>query len=139
LMHRIDEASRRRPDFAEGQPLELRDGQVWHLRLPTLVVSPTFVDGRVADIHVGPEGVPDYDRLAAVIYGEERVKNREYWEVRFRVAAMLLTANYRLEDAELSELLSFRRGDHEDDARLQVLEDVFLGILPEKPAPAGSN
>jgi hypothetical protein len=134
----IDEAARRRADFRPGQPLVMRDGQAWSLRLPSLRVTPDFRGPEVV-VRVGPEGVPDYDELAAILYGETRVPAREYWAARFRVGSILLRANYDLGDAELAALLSVVKDDPEDEGRLQVIEDTFLGRLPEKPAPAGSN
>ena len=132
----IDEGSRRRPDFKEGQPLELRDGQVWHLRLPALVLGPRYGDeGRVSSVVVGRGGVPDYDRGAAILYGEETVPREEYWRVRFACASCLLRSNYDLADGELAELLRYTVGDEDDVARWEVLDRVFLGLLPDRPKP----
>ena len=134
-MGRIDEGSRRLADFREGQPLVLRDGQAWQLRLPSLVVSPRIESGRVSGVLLGRGEVTDYDRSAAVLLGDLRVDRDEFWRVRFQVAAALLRANYFLEDDELAALLATVPGDKEDDGRWAVIEEVFLGLLPD-PKPA---
>ena len=131
---RIDESSRRLAEFREGQPLVLRDGQAWQLRLPSLVVSPRIESGRVSGVRLGRGEVSDYDRSASVLLGDLRVDREEFWRVRFAVGCALLRANYYLEDDELVELLATRPGDKEDDGRWAVIEEVFLGLLPD-PKP----
>lgn len=137
-MPRIDEPAKRLPAWRPGHRVTIQ-GQDWHLRLPELVVSPVITDGHVGDVRVGPARVPDYDRLLAILYGEERVKPREYWTARFTAAAALIQGNYDLTDSELTELLQVTDGDQAGEQLYETITAVFAGELPDpKPAPADS-
>ena len=81
----------------------------------------------------------DWERLQAILYGEERVSQEEYWLARFQAGAAVLRANYDLADAEVERLLTWRSRDQECDGRFQVIEDVFLGRDAPKLPPGDSN
>ena len=123
----IDERSRRRPDFAEGVPVTLADGQVWHLRRPRLTVAPAMDDDSVSGVKVGLEGLPDFDGMAAVLCGEVPAAADHGWSVRFQAGVALLRANYELAAGELQHLLAMTIGDPRSEAAEDAIVDTFLG------------
>ena len=90
----IDEFGRRLPGFVEGVAVTLADGRRWHLRRPAIRVEPVMTAGEVTEVRVGLVGVPDYDGLCAVLYGERGGSAKAAWSVRFSIGVLLLRGNY---------------------------------------------
>jgi hypothetical protein len=130
---------RRLPDFELGLPVLLADGQAWSLRLPALSVRPKVQDGEPIGVIIGRHRIPDYEAIAAVLLSNPPAEPRDHWHARFRAAAALLRANYELHDSELEQLLAHRVGDPDASARWPVIEDLFLGYLPDPKRTADAS
>ena len=103
----LDEAALRRPEFAEGVPVRLWDGQEWTLPRPTLsgFYPRRGPDGRwqAAPGLACGEGGADYNELVdAWLDAEDPL---DQLGRLMEVAAHLLLVNYDLADRDLARLL----------------------------------
>jgi hypothetical protein len=130
----LDEVGLRRPEFQEGYPVTLADGQLWHVPRPKFKFRPRFVDGKVeigGGATYGPESSADLD----ILYGIVESTGSEFLRVKFSLAVRLLRVNYTLTDDDLVELLVMEPGDKASDARWEEISNALMGT-PPKPLPA---
>jgi hypothetical protein len=132
-------SQRRLPDFDQGIPVLLTDGQAWSLRLPAISVRPKIQDGQPIDVVIGRHRIPDYEAIAAVLLATPPAPPADYWLARFRAAAALLRSNYDLADHELEQLLAHQVGEPEASARWRLIEDLFLGYQPDPKAESDGS
>ena len=131
----IDEASKRRAEWVEGNAFKLADGQLWHFQEPRIEAYPTFDNGKVhlgLSTHLGPE----FDAVVNEIAEAETLTDEI--KLAFGMAAFMLRANYDLSDAELSTLLRYRVGDEASKTLYSGIVDIALGN-PPKDFPDGSR
>ncbi len=141
----IDEMARRRPDFLDGVPVRLADGQQWVLPKPKARFA--FAgDGYSVQLSCGPT-ITDEDRAYQAAYDAHNAATeadestfRDIVSAQMRLAGALLRRNYQLSDDELSSLIVFAY-DETDAAYFEIKETV-LSIALGRGAPkasAGSN
>ena len=130
----IDEVSKRLPTFSEGVPVTLADGRRWHLRRPAIRVEPVMTAGEVTEVRVGLVGVPDYDGLCAVLYGEGGASAVRGWSVRFSIAVILLRGNYALSDSDYESLLSWSEGCPDSAAAWETIVQLLPRHRPKTRA-----
>ena len=151
----IDEASRQRPDWIEGNPIKLEDGQDWHFPKITKEFRVHARSPRDAAFGVGVSPVETNRRFGAAFWAKHRAMTEaianqpangsdeaaEAAVARFQavadVAWDLLERQYTLSEDELVELLPLILGDEDNKAVWDAIIDHALGISP-KPSPAGN-
>ena len=128
----LSEPDCRRADFqADSVPVVLADGQAWYLPRPYVECFGRFEGGKLVTVASETQFGPEFDRLTESLVGEDgSVRYADY----FALAALLLTANYDLADADLPRLLRHRRDDAASIERMQAVIDVALGNAPKAPA-----
>jgi hypothetical protein len=158
MVPKLNEAEKRRSTFAGGVPVQMADGQFWHLPRPTVALRRAGPDATRVVVRVpGCDLQPLLDRVAACHEFNERLsgitdqdeQDRE-WRSRpdlhlsgaeLNLAHALLLANYDLTDDEADELVEFSydpEGDPEAFERRRACTDVAYGRSP-KPSPDGST
>jgi hypothetical protein len=130
----LDEVALRKPEWVEGYPVTLADGQIWHIPRPKFRFKPKFVDGKV-EIGGGATFGPDLEKETEVLYGIVDAEPSEYMRVKFAMAVRLLGANYNLTAHDFGELIVLEPGDQASDARWEELSAALMGT-PPKPSPA---
>jgi hypothetical protein len=107
----LNELAKRKPNFDETNSVRvvLADGQSWALPKPWLELRPGFKDGKsVAAYPVFTYG-PVIEALVAVI--SEADGFLEQISALATLGARLLQFHYELTDADLDQLLAYRRND----------------------------
>ena len=133
------EAECRRPDFVEGVPIVLGNGEAWHLPKPVLEFRlessagglgfrelPRMGDGRMRDFgeaywakcQAAHDSEPGLDRLNAYA----------------TLAVDLLLRNYTLDDGQVIALLPYIQADDTNSEMWSALIDTALGIGPKARA-----
>jgi hypothetical protein len=130
----LNEAERRKPEFSEGYPVTMADGQRWILPKPRHRFRPKIVAGRV-EIAGGATFGPESDGDLEILYGVVDVEPGEFLRIKFAMAVRLLLANYTLSDDEVAELVVLEPGDPASDERWTQMTEAIMGIVP-KPSPA---
>ena len=118
----LDESSLRKPNFDERNsvPVVFADGQAWHVPKPWLEVRPVFKKGKAVTSYPVLTHGAQLDELVETMADCEHLDAQVV--AAASLAAHLLTWHYNLADAQLDQLLAFRRGD---EASHQWLRDVF--------------
>jgi hypothetical protein len=133
---RLDEEALRRPEFVEGEPIELGDGQSWHFPRPVLELYPVpGPDGRLRFDGVRRSFGEDYDRKLDAFVAATGL---DEMNAALEVAVDLLDRNYDLTPEDYGSLLRWRPGDEENAAMWQAIADVALGRDAPKPTAVGS-
>lgn len=129
----LDEKALRRPEFAEGVPVALCDGQEWHFPRPeaTAFYPQVRPDGTVFLAQGFGFGVA-YDRLTDAFMESE--DGAERMTLLVAMGVNLLQRNYAVGNAELVELL--RIEGEKTRAMWESIREVALGRAP-KPTPDG--
>ncbi len=133
----LDESALRRPDFSDGHRVILGDGQPWTLPRPWLRLYP--VRGPEGQITVGG-GVgfgAEFEALMDDLTASDPDDLTGRLAIQFRMAALLLTRNYRLTDRDLRELLVVDASDPACRERWAEINQVLMG-RPPKPSADGS-
>jgi hypothetical protein len=124
----LDEKALRHPDFLEGIPIRLADGQMWTFPAPT-----ACRDG--AGAGATPDAATDSERealVAAVLEAEDRA---ERLRAELALAIHLLARNYRLGPADFLALLEFSPGDPALAALQRAFHEMALEhVRGERPA-----
>lgn len=135
-MPRLDENRLRRPEFLEGVPIPLADGQTWHFPRPTIDVVPEVRADGAVKLASRPSFGPGYDDLIDAFH--QASTPAEQLRALFTLAIDLLSRNYNLEPGHYPQLLRFRGGDRECETTWQQIVDVALGRGP-KACPVGGG
>jgi hypothetical protein len=118
----LDEKSLRHPDFLEGIPIRLADGQPW--TFPTPPACRDVTDGGEAPGAAATPFDPDHEALVtAILEAEDRA---ELLRAELALAIHLLARNYRLEPADFLTLLEFSPGDPALTAMQRSFHEVAL-------------
>ena len=127
----LDEKGLRKPTFSEGTRVRLADGQEWTFPRPRLRIYPRRDPEGKFYAAGGPSYGPDFeDRYDEFM---ESVATRDDTpECLYRIeclhlelAAILLLANYELDDRDLRRLLVIEYDDPESEARWEAVNDVL--------------
>lgn len=130
-----DEATLRRSEFTEGEPIVLADGQAWTFPRPTVQLFPAFdAEGNFAACHGRPTFGPDYDAKLETFLQAGPVEDQ--LQSLMALAVDLLRRNYTLTPADLAAILRYRPDDEASSARWQAIADVAQGRSP-KASPVG--
>lgn len=133
----LDEASLRRPDFSDGRRVILGDGQAWTLPRPWLRLYPVRgSDGRI-NVGGGVGFGSEFEELMDDLSASDPDDHAGRLAIQFRMAALLLTQNYRLTDHDLRELLVIDAADPACRERWAEINQVLMG-RPPKPSADGS-
>lgn len=131
----LSEAEKRRPEFAEGVPVALANGESWHFPRPMVRIRPRIEGGKVVDVAGSFTFGRDYDRQLEAFHAAS--DGNEQAVALFGMAAGLLARNYDLADDELADLFTFVVGDPAGDAMREDVMEVVIGISPKlRPAIA---
>jgi hypothetical protein len=107
----LDEASLRKPGFTEGARVTLADGGEWVLPKPRPVFFPTASPGEGIGLAVRFSYGLEYDPYFEEAFGPRDDGDfADEVEAKMRLAALLLLANYDLDDGRLADLLTLRAG-----------------------------
>jgi hypothetical protein len=141
MTYLLDEHALRRPDWREGVPVTLWDGQEWTLPKPVVT---GFYPRRNGDGMLEPATGRDlgsaYDELLDQFFVTE--DGYEAVKLSLNLAALLLLANYHLTDTDLRRLLYYAlpadSRHEENQAMWETILAVATGRAP-KPTPVGSG
>ena len=139
----LDEIALRRPEWVEGVPLLLGDGQEWH------VPAPVVADDLV--LSLGPDGKPQL-RCGFAFGAEYNALTDRYIEATsgveeilalVEIAYFLIRLNYNLTFEAAAPLLRVVRpggkGEAENQEMWRRVAEVALGRDPKgEPTPTGS-
>jgi len=134
---RIDEPSRRRPEFAGDVPVVLCDGQTWHLPKPRIRFRPrSGPDGFEARITT--QWSDDYwqkiDKLNTAYESEDSLA---ILSAELDLCCTLLTKNYQLSEDDLGEIFWIDASDPDNAEMRATVLRVAQG-LPPKTSGDGS-
>ena len=137
----IDEKTRRRPDFLDGVPVRLADGQAWHLPKPKARFA--FAgDGFSVQLSCGASTTDEdraynaaYEANNAAVESDESTFS-DVVAAQMRLAAALLRRNYTLSDEEVGGLLVFSYS--EDDEPYYTIKETVLSLALGRGAPKAS-
>lgn len=129
----IDEMARRRPDFLDGVPVRLADGQEWVLPKPKARFA--FAgDGYSVQLSCGPT-ITDEDRECHRLYETNNAlvaaSDSTFGQVvsiQMQLSAALLRRNYTLTDEEVGTLIVFSY-DESDTVYFGIKETVLAIVL----------
>jgi hypothetical protein len=125
------ESDCRRPDFVEGRPVALADGQEWVLPIPRVKVVPASnPDGIRLASDLGPEYDAILDRLV------EAKSDWQWLAAHVAAARFLLLRNYQLAEADIEGLVQFDYGDSLHDELRRAVEAAATGRDGPKPGAA---
>jgi hypothetical protein len=144
----LDEPSHRKPDFQDGIPVEMADGQVWYLARPLvefswdsgpdgmkpfLVLGDDFQDlldavNRAAGFERDLAAATDQDKLA-VMQGYD---GPSAMAAALAIGERLLRANYDLTDEEVGRVLRMGLGGRGQRVLDSVMQ-VAWGNVPKAP------
>ena len=119
----LDEESLRRPDFVDGEPVVLADGQTWYLRRPVVRFAPAENEAgfQVCLSLAGDDG------FGALTEAYERVsEGTDLVRAELALGRAVLLANYDLTPAQFGLLLRF--GYSEDDPEGSRLRDDVMAV-----------
>ena len=107
----LDEPAKRRSNFDErnSEPVRLADGQLWHVPKPWLEIRPQFKGGKAATACPVYSYGPTIEALLEAISGAELFVQQI--ALYATLGAELLLWHYDLSDADLDQLLAYRRHD----------------------------
>lgn len=137
----IDEASRRRPDWVEGEWIKLEDGQRWSFPRPIIRLNLRENDGVLGterpqaetNRKFGDRFWALHSNLLAALQGDDM----DAIVLAFAEAALdLLRRNYDLATEDLEDVLFFVLNDEANTSMWRSIGDVVRGIGP-KPSAAG--
>ena len=136
---KIDEETRRRPEFAGEVPVVLCDGQTWHLPKPRINLAPRRIGGK---FEIRPEvrgwGDEYYQKLDALELAYQHDDTTEILNAQMDLCCALILKNYDLADEELARVLWFDSGDEANTAMRDTLLRTAQGNAPN-PAGVGSS
>lgn len=113
------EKDHRRPDFVEGTPVKLADGQEWILPRPWVRMYPVVAEDGSVQVGGGITFGPEDDELVDQLFLADTLLAKATAE--FAMAVRLLRRNYDLPAEAYSKLLVF-------DSASQDNADVWEGI-----------
>lgn len=136
-MSRLDEAALRRPEFVEGEPIVLADGQEWTFPKPVLELYPIpGPDGRLRFEGLRRSFGEDYDRKIDAFADSPPA---ESLNALLDLAVDLLDRNYTLQPADYGVLLCWRPGDEDNEAMWHAITEVAMGRDAPKAGAVGSE
>lgn len=117
----LDEQALRRPDFIEGEPVVLADGQAWQLRRPVVRFRPAENDTGF-EVCLSLAGSDSYGTLYQAY--EDIEAGPQLIRAQLAMGRALLLANYDLAPDQVASLLQF--GYSEDDVEgCRIRDDVM--------------
>lgn len=134
---RIDEPSRRRPEFAGDVPVVLCDGQTWHLPKPRIRFRPRTGPNGFEAKPTCQWGDEFWSKIDALATARESDDVSLLIDKQMDLCCSLVLKNYDLAEEDLGELLQFEFGDPDNDAMRDVILRVAQG-LPPKTSGDGS-
>ncbi len=138
---RIDEQSRRRGDFRADVPVVLADGQVWHLKKPSILVGRRKAEGATGYFTRSSFGPDYFEKIEAFYHASTEDDPEPYIAASFDLAIALLLQNYDLTEQEAEDLVLFDFNEPPDPVaaeRRAVMLDTACGIQ-KKTSGAGSG
>lgn len=126
------EIESRKPEFIEGSPIKLADGQTYHFRRPIVEFRLTFDGGKVKFGESPRLGTGTAETFGDEWYGllddfQQAEEQDDRLNAYGALAVYLLRLNYDLADAEVVSLLPFATADEENQAMWSELMDVASG------------
>lgn len=136
----LSESALRRPEWVEGEPITLADGQVWHFPRPVLGDF-GFARDETGNTYLTRNWTwgQEYTRLVDAYLASDGVETRV---ALFDLAYDLLSRNYAVAVDDCRTLLTVVVGDDDrarvNDAMWSTIAAVALGRAP-KVTPVGSE
>lgn len=133
----LDEKALRKEGFAEGVPVRLCDGQVWHFARPVLSGF-RFTKGEDGKTLLGNAHAPEFDRLLdacfeAETFAEEAVS---LFDLGFHLLAQNYTVSFSDASCHLLRRSLAAAPDREaNDAMWAEITGVALGQAPKATPP----
>lgn len=127
----LDEKALRRPDFIDGFPVTLADGQVWYLPPVRLRCVPDDgPDGfRLVPTGMGPEYV------ALVARAMEAKAGADIIRTELGLSRLLLLRNYALDGDQVAELIQFDYSADPDPIAEAIRAEVLKVALGRATLP----
>jgi hypothetical protein len=134
---RLDEASFRRPDFEDGTPIRLADGQEWIFPRPYIRFVPAEGEGGTLAFGGRRRTLgPAFDRFfGAMIESDDETTQAT---AALNLAATMLLHNYDLDIGHIQTLLAYDPDSDESAAVWERIVDVAMGTSP-KASAVGSD
>jgi len=135
----LDEAKKRKPIFDEDNSVRvtLADGQAWAVPKPWLEIRPVFRGGRAASNFPVYTYGAELEELVEAIGQAEGLCDQ--LSAVATLAARLLQWHYELSDADLDQLLAFRRGDPASAEWTERVIETATGRCGPKAGRAGGG
>ena len=130
-MSTLDEVALRRPDFREGAPVVMADGQTWQLARPLMRFVPADNDtGFEVRCRLDDDGAfgTAFAAYEAAEAGADVIKTG------LALGRALLLANYSLTPGQLADVLQFGTGDDEEGRR--IMDETIAVALGNGPKPS---
>lgn len=134
------ESETRRPEWVEGSPIKLADGQVYHFRRPVVEFRLSFDGGKpkFGETKLGTGTAdsfgPEFWELLDEFHRAEEADDR--LNAYAAMSVWLLRLNYHLDDDAIVELLPFVASDEDNQAMWSAIIDVASGA-GKKAMPGG--
>jgi hypothetical protein len=134
-----DERSRRKTLFDETNSVAvvLADGQTWYVPKPWLELRPGFRDGKAVGAFTVLTYSREVDDLIARLADSQTFVDQ--MSTVATLAAWLLQFQYDLTDADLDQLLAYRRNDPASLAWARTVIEVATGRSGPKVLSAGDD
>lgn len=134
----LNELEMRKPEFQDGYPVQLADGQTWFIPRPRICFYPTVVDGKIA-IGGGPTFGPEFDGMLDILFGVNDVEPQEYLRAEFEMTVRLLQANYNLTVEQIAPLITMELGNPASEARWEAIREAIRGNAPKPTADTSDS
>jgi hypothetical protein len=135
---KLDEQALRRPEFEDGAPVVLADGQEWRLPRPRVRLVPDDSDRGFKLRLALPADEGRFQTLMDTL--DAATEGVDLMRAELAVARHLLLLNYDLTPAQVADLLqfSYRDDDPEGAAIREAVMGVAYGNAP-KPSDGGTE
>lgn len=133
----LDEKASRRPEFVEGVPIILADGQPWHLRKPLVRFVPSDTSESGFTLCLTLAGDDGFTALAAkrdAVFAEGDATIGDIAGIELALGRALLRANYDLSATQVASLIQFSY-DREADPDGWGIRDQVMDVVMGRSDP----
>lgn len=139
-MAKLNPADLKRPEFRDGRPIVLCDGQEWILPVPTVIGTvnhAVHTDGQFDFVGARNKLDPEADELLEdLLFAESGI---DRLTAIYRASERLLLLNYSLTPNQAARLLQFSPDDPENQEMWDSLTALVMGADGPKPLPVGDS
>lgn len=138
MSDKLDEKALRREGFQEGTPIEMADGQEWHLPAPRVVLVPTIKESGGVGTAIILEDLTYWDLLEQIDLALKSSLSGPLCAGVSVAAIRLLVKNYDLSLAQAASLIPPMDPEN-PSGEWRTLLDAVSGIARPKLSAGGSE